>query len=193
MPALRGIKLLNAAGERAGLCRRRSAGRRSRPPARPRPVAEVMKASRACMRLGDGEFAFHHRDLRLGRGLQDHPAGDARQDGVGRSRVTTLPSRVHDPGIGRGAFGDKAVLVHQPGFEGARALRRRLGQKVGQQLRRLDVAAAPALVGLGDRPRCPCRGAASMRCRIERARRHDQRRPRRLVRHRHDRAGPRRA
>src|SRR3712207_7947150 len=47
---------------------------------------------------------------------------------------------VDDPGVGRGALGDQAQLVDQPGLGGARLLGRLLGQRVGQQAHRLDVA-----------------------------------------------------
>ncbi len=64
--------------------------------------------------------------------------------------VINLPSRLHDPGIRRCAFGDATLRVDQPGFAGALLARGLLGQYVRQQRDRFDVDALPADVRHGD-------------------------------------------
>ena len=52
------------------------------------------------------------------------------------------------------AFGHVAVF-HHPGLLRARFVRGLFRQNLSQQRHRLDVAAPPALIRDGDRPRCP--------------------------------------
>ena len=55
-----------------------------------------------------------------------------------------------DPGIRRGAFGDAALRVDEPGLARALLARGLLGQHIRQQRDRFDVDALPADVGHGD-------------------------------------------
>ena len=53
----------------------------------------------------------------------------------------------YDPGIGGASFGDEAVFIHLQGLEGTGLLCLLLGQHIGQQGNRLDVAPLPADIG----------------------------------------------
>ena len=66
------------------------------------------------------------------------------------SRVRRRAVGVDDPGVGRGALGDEAQVVDEPGLDGAGLPRLLLGQHIGQQADGLDVAAAPAVLRRGD-------------------------------------------
>ena len=66
------------------------------------------------------------------------------------ARVTTVVVGGHDPGVGRGAFGDPPVAVDLPGFVGAGLARLLLAEHVGDQRDRFDVAALPADIRDGD-------------------------------------------
>lgn len=50
---------------------------------------------------------------------------------------------VNDPGIGRGALRDQAILVHKPGFLSALLFGRLLRQDIRKEGDRLDVATGP--------------------------------------------------
>ena len=64
-----------------------------------------------------------------------------------RLRVTSAAGARDDPGVRRAALGDVAVVIDQPGLEGARLRRRLLAQNVRQQRDRLDVAARQRMSG----------------------------------------------
>ena len=83
-------------------------------------------------------------------GVEQHRARDAAEDGVIGVSGNELAVPGDDPGIDRGAFGDGAALINEPGFAGALVERRLPRQHVGQKSDGLDVDAAPAVVRHAD-------------------------------------------
>ena len=74
------------------------------------------------------------------------------------ARVTSIAVGGDDPGVRRGPLGDHAVVVDQPGLEGAGLHRPLLRQHVRQQRHRLDVGSPPPLIGRRDHADAAPRG-----------------------------------
>ena len=136
-------------------------------------LAEVMKASRARIGFLERESALLDGEALRLDGVERNGAGDAAQDGVIGMPGDQRAGRRDDPGIGRGGFGDDAVLVDEPGVARALLDRRLPRQHVGQKPDRLDVDAAPAVVRHADDGDALF-GERLVARPIERARRHDQ-------------------